>query len=898
MNRRVLIALAATLVVGIGAFAALRTMHSNQASPDTVPPPAQHGAVAAPAKKNDAPETNSTSRGVSGIITGVGAAPDAEDKEAMQARLRGNLPGVVELREDVDIANRYQCADTRFAFALAQPAHVSLTVHAPAADAAHAHTLLDTELAAGAQRIDVLLAHAPLGDLAYELNAKIADGSVQTISGILRHSILRFDAMPLAHTMVKNIHLFDGHLSLRTDDVAMEGRGPKFELTRMYSSNAGDDIGALGRGWISSFEFRVRVDPCGQAMVIGSGQAQRFARTTSAPGSATAYRALYGYHGVLIPSNGDFDFYSKDGTHFHFAERSDDGARLSYEEDTNGNRITYTYTEVEGARRLTSVRDGNGRELVLGYRQIMAPAKFVVLATVDGPLGLHIDYDYDENANLHRVRAADASKLGGTDTEYGYKDFGDVPAPSGEATTLRQHVGYRLVSVRDAIAGATREYRYEPASIATAADSGHARQHVQMRVVSVVEPDGGETDFGATGIPGSEDVKTIVTRPSKFKDTYFSNAYGATERTETSSGTTLEHWDTSAWQPSEVIDGDGLIATYTYDESGNKTREVLVHPVGGKVERSWSFMRPEKFTRPYIRDHVAVFIDGRGIPTRYAYDASARLLTRTRSSRVEKRTYAANGDVLTFSNAPGEVWTYAYDQYGFLASTKDPEGAEKKVEYDARGRKLAELGITGRRTESHYDARDREIWRTPPAEVTSEDPVTIDYDDRLSTKTRTDRNGRKIVVSYDPMGRAVKIVDGDGRVWSVQYDFEGNKLKEIDFARKVTTSEYDAADRLVKQSKSDGSVSEYGYDAAGNIIVERNETADGKQELTETRYEHPLYKPTWQRVRTLTDKPAVWLQSFDGNGNRIRLQTPEGHVSEFHFDDFDHQVDVKEQIGL
>lgn len=853
-------------------------------------PPVQPVAASSPAPTRVKPPI-----APAGLIGGVGASSDQEDAGALRKRLDGHLPALVELRDEVDVSNHYRCSEERFAFVLAKPAHVTLTLRTP-----DPHVVLDSDLADGSHRVDLSLGHAPFGDFDYELAALATDGTQQTHSAKLRHTMLRSDPWQLAHTLVKDVDLHDGHLALYVPDVKLDGREPLASFTRMYSSNGGNETGVLGRGWRTTADTHVRSDACGQTVFIGStGQSQRFARTTNADGGSE-FRVQYGYHTVLVATADGYDLYGKDGTRNHYAEHIGDSWYLSYTEATNGERLVHTYADIDGERHVTSIKDGSGRELKLGYTRVAAhdeasgDTDAVRLTSLDGPLGLHVDYAYDPQGDLQRVRIADASALGENITEYGYEDFSPATWPDA-GITRAQHIGRKLVRVRDAIADGLRTFRYETGAVAVRGGEVMLR-HVQARVVAVVEPDEGQTRIKYSGTAGEGAVTTTVTLNGET--TYEMDDFGLASSMRSAAGTTRWERDMSTYQPSRTIDGDGFVTEDTYDAHGNRTRQVITHPDGDSIQRQWTFAPAANFARPFIRDHQATYTDGRGLETRYEYDKQARLIKLSRGDFTEQRRYAENGDLLERHNSDRESWQYEYDAWGHQIGSKDADGVTKRSEYDARDRQITDINAAGLRSESRFDVRDREISRSPSADPASEDPVAIVYDDRLRTETRTDRHGKKIIISHDAMWRRTKIVDGDGRVWSARYDYAGNKLQEISFARAITNFDFDRDNRLTKKTEPDGTIIEYTYDATDHVVSELTRHADGERQLIENRYEHPLHKLTQQRVRKGDSKPETWRQAFDGNGNRVRLQRPDGEITEFRFDAFDRQIDASRQTSL
>jgi YD repeat-containing protein len=123
------------------------------------------------------------------------------------------------------------------------------------------------------------------------------------------------------------------------------------------------------------------------------------------------------------------------------------------------------------------------------------------------------------------------------------------------------------------------------------------------------------------------------------------------------------------WRLPLVVTEEGRSTTYTYDDQGNKTGQVVVDITSG-VARSWSW------------------------------------------------TYGVTGLPATMKDARGGVWVYAYDQQGNLATAKDPLGRVTAFTYDAAGRLLSQTDPNGLVHVYAYDLRGRLISESHGDEAT------------------------------------------------------------------------------------------------------------------------------------------------------------------------------------
>ncbi|NIS32300.1 MAG: hypothetical protein GWO04_21120, partial [Actinobacteria bacterium] len=77
------------------------------------------------------------------------------------------------------------------------------------------------------------------------------------------------DSLPIGHTLVKGVDVFDGHLVVSRQDFTYPGRGVPLSFQRTYSSSGTSEPGPLGAGWSHNYRSRIVVTPCGEVILIG-----------------------------------------------------------------------------------------------------------------------------------------------------------------------------------------------------------------------------------------------------------------------------------------------------------------------------------------------------------------------------------------------------------------------------------------------------------------------------------------------------------------------------------------------------------------------------------------------------------------------------------------------------
>ena len=225
------------------------------------------------------------------------------------------------------------------------------------------------------------------------------------------------------------------------------------KLTRTYASNQGDERGFFGRGWSTDLDAQVTPTIAIRAScAVRQGKVSASRRPVPMRTAMCNSRHSPAITVRLVQIGADYDFYAKDGTRYHFGQYDRSGPRLSYIEDTNGNRVAYTYEVNQGAQHVTRIEDSAGRHIDLTYtiKDIETQESGVAIETFSrssampiGPDGLHVHYDYDANGNLVKATRSDGTS-GKREHAYTYDDLGGyfITQPDGAIQYYR--FGYRL----------------------------------------------------------------------------------------------------------------------------------------------------------------------------------------------------------------------------------------------------------------------------------------------------------------------------------------------------------------------------------------------------------------------------------------------------------------------
>jgi RHS repeat-associated protein len=836
--------------------------------------------------------------------------------EELVRLVRGEYPKLVDVDQSLDMSANYSCAEGRsVAFLLNVPAVVSLAFYRQDADGRIDNDpvwqpIVDDARPAGLQDFYVTPSQLPLGEYKFVLRARAANGQEETREGVANHAAQRLDNLSLSHPFVKGVDLYSGGAVLAETDIAVGGRGPGMSLQRSYASHAGDQPGFLGRGWSAELDGQVLTNECLQRIVTGpGGQGQRFDPAGQLPDGGQLFTAQFGYHGTLVQRGADYDFYAKDGTRYHYAQPDREGPRLSFVEDTNGNRVQYSWQLDVGKPRVNRISDSSGRQIDLVYSTVRHERRaygidiiklYTLLTEARGPGGLRVRYGYDDKANLVSVLREDGSGKGQRSSGYEYRDYGGIFHANPGGSARYSHFGQRLIKARDNLDGATREYDYEFAwSGMYAGDDNDILYLPEQRVRRVREPDGGGTQFSYSGLRGLEPGSTTVTDARNAPTRYDLNLAGGAEVVTDPAGITRTSWNLLHRQPEETEDALGGKTTYTYDVHGNKLTETVVTP-HGNLARSWTYYDSGEFTAPFLKNRVRTATDARNITTTFTYDARGNLTGQSRGGVSSGSAYASNGDRIRQTDGEGKVWTFRYDAHGFASEAESPLRHVSATRYDILGRKLSETDANGHTTRWTYDARDRVLTTQYPLTAAGAAVERFVYDDALRAITAYDPRNNPRVSVLDSMGRVLsESIGGDER--SYRYDFNGNKTGETDFGDHETTFTYDPANRLSEKLEAGLRKTVYTHDALGHVLSETSGKADGSEQRRRSyRYEHATYARTEVETEISSEAGtdiAREVTGYDENGNAVRLVDAQQRETTRSYDDRDRLASETAPLG-
>ena len=820
-------------------------------------------------------------------------------------------------------------------FGLSREASVSITIDGhpfTTSDASGTTTWTNVMLDGGEHHLPVLPDAVPLpGTHAVVIAATFATPDqpdiVATASGVVLHNVSVNAFLPVGHTLVAGVDVFDGHFTLARDDISLAGHGPKLEFTRTYSTSGHDSSGVMGAGWSHNWDARV-TEACGVITLIGSqGSGVRFDAPvlgTDGQGNAIAtYRPQPGHHGRLVKqlASGAFDFYTVQGVRYHYEPTPDPASgratRLAFVEDTNRNRLTLTY-EALPPFNLSTVTDASGRTLAFTYQRF-GFTQDIRLTGIAGPLDLAVVFDYDIYGNL--IRAAR-----GPQTER-YEYALDNPRDL--------HNLIRIIGPNNGVTGASSDVmriQYFTDADPIPGESPNALLFPEKYeiVKTVTSGDGSPVaashNFAYDYSNRATRMVSAVIDPRQTTTIYTMHPhFGAVVEqrvlTEAGPNVTTTRWafqdGINDVQITSVTDALGRRTSYTYDANGNVATATI-----------------HADTAPYaaVTDSAGAVVSE--VVTQTDFDPVLGRLTRQvePGQRItEHQIDAGNGNVLSTTTYPGGglpplVTRYGYGSrnglHGLLTSVTDPrDHVTTYTEFDALGNAITSIGPEGTTTTNRYDARGR----LRETRDTTGRRIEYEYDelDRVSAVTRSTwappADLRVTTTEFFPGGQVRRVTDGNGHVTEFEYDARnqqvtqrdvvqnaagqpetllisrsydgnGNKVTEIDRRGLRHVFVYDALNRPTEVLVQNQQILTNAYDAAGNAIGETDLHGHATQVVFDA-----LYRPI-RRVLPLA--PYFTAKTYDLTGNVLRETDENGQSTTMAYDGMNRLTQITNAVGV
>ncbi len=322
-------------------------------------------------------------------------------------------------------------------------------------------------------------------------------------------------------------------------------------------------------------------------------------------------------------------------------------------------------------------------------------------------------------------------------------------------------------------------------------------------------------------------------------------------------------------QITSSTDGEGNRTTYTYDTKGNLTRIAMPN------SRSTSFT----YTG-YLMTSMTRTGDTSDVSSYFEHDSNGNVSIVRDSGRriVSQRTYDNAGNVLTSTDALGNVTTYTYDNLNRLKTQTDARGGVVTYAYDNMGNLTSITDERNHITSFEYDGMDRLVKITDPRLFTEE----FDYDANGNLLEKTDKNENIITSQYDVLNRLENNIFPDGTSESFTYDPNNNLLTATDSDSDLLFT-YDNSNRLTQASTVNSRTVPnvnitYTYDDNDNMkSVHDSVTSSTKQIL----YDYDDSNRLTKMGHSSDTDPSAIRFTYSKLDQRIKTLYPNGVVSSY-----------------
>ncbi|TAM09378.1 MAG: RHS repeat protein [Nevskiaceae bacterium] len=540
---------------------------------------------------------------------------------------------------------------------------------------------------------------------------------------------------------------------------------------------------------------------------------------------------------------------------------------------------------------LSRVTDVYGRSLDFSYDSHNRVSGFTT------PAGESYRYGYDGNGRLTQINAPD-----GTSTQYVYEDAA---------------YPFLLTGIIDPRGNRTATWTYDTLGRAVGVTGAGGTGSYQ-----VAYPTGGSSAVQVTdplGTVRSLDYGTVYGRLLLTSSDQACPSYGrdVASKAIDINGNVVG-----------ITDYKGVSTTLGYDDSRNLVT-TLTRAAGAPASERTTIQYSPDFRLP-TTIQTANQLDQR------SYDAAGNLIQRTladigaQATRTTQASYDGNGQLLTYTDADGNVTTYTYDGGGNLASVTNALGQVTAYTHDADGRLLSQTDANSLVTAYTYDPLGRITSRTLGTQktaygydaagnlVSTAQPngfaLTMTYDaanrltgiadifgDRLAFTLDAlgDRTSAKIynpsgalvythARTYDALGRLQQDIGAQGQTTAYTYDANSNLASIADPLNHVTAHAYDALNRLSQVTDADNGVTNYTYNALDQLT-----SVTDPRGLKTTYWTNALGDVT----RTQSPDHGTTTATYDAAGALLSRIDAMGQTTQYQYDALNRLTQIAYSVG-
>jgi RHS repeat-associated protein len=280
----------------------------------------------------------------------------------------------------------------------------------------------------------------------------------------------------------------------------------------------------------------------------------------------------------------------------------------------------------------------------------------------------------------------------------------------------------------------------------------------------------------------------------------------------------------------------GATTVFDYDGVGNLTGITL--PTGVRLTYRYDAARRLTAIEDGLGNRIDYVLDAAGNRKeqkirdgsgmlRYArtqvFDELSRLRTVVGLDGSQRLDYDANGNLAGAQDGRGNPTRHAFDSLGRLERTTDALQGQTRYTYDGQDRLTSVTDPNGHITRYHYDGLGNLVRLESPDTGTT----TYTYDEAGNRLSQSDANGKVTTYAYDALNRltSIRYASDPSQNVTLYYDepdasFGIDRLTRLVGPVGVTFYSYTARGELATESRLIGGrsyVVRYGYDEAGAL---------------------------------------------------------------------------------
>ncbi len=271
----------------------------------------------------------------------------------------------------------------------------------------------------------------------------------------------------------------------------------------------------------------------------------------------------------------------------------------------------------------------------------------------------------------------------------------------------------------------------------------------------------------------------------------------------------------SSWR-----DADTNIMTFSYNAQTNLTAVTNVYGQwlsfsysGATQLTSVADSSSRSVTYGYSAGNLTSYTDPEGKVWSYTYDSNRwmRTLIDPLTQVTASNTYDAVGMVITQRNAAGFSWAF-YVTPNYRSIEQDPFGGQIRYFFNKDGRQIAKEDAYSNRWSYAYDGQGRVTNEINPRSFRT----VYQYDAHHNRTNVINALTNATAYTYDAQHRLVSVRDALGNTTQYGYDSEHHVTNVVDALGNSTTFTYQPNGLLQTVTGPRGEVTSYTYDSIGN----------------------------------------------------------------------------------